>query len=328
MAARARGACAAGGAPGAPFVWAPVAGRAPEKQPPPFCACLCFPPPPLPSPRRPGRPAPSAGQARRSQGFGPGLGSHRGPRSRAARSERGGKKQQNGKGGERAFGAAPRREEESQRQAQARHRHGELTALQAVHRRPQRADHGGRAAGALRGLRHADRLRGGAQPADQALPLLRLRHVLGGGGGGRRHGRLSSRRGRELGGAEARRVPGGLGQTRRPREGEEALRGRPEGGRGRRGPGAALQPVRPGGEGRDHRRQAERQEARLRLRLLPEPRRGRQSGRGEVPPDPGPPRGGEEGRAQGGHPGGRGRLRAALAGRPGRRTGSGRRRIR
>lgn len=79
LAARARGACAGGGAPGAPFVWAPVAGRAPEQQRPPFCARPCFPPPPLPSPRRPGRPAPRAGQARRSQGLGLGLGSHRGP---------------------------------------------------------------------------------------------------------------------------------------------------------------------------------------------------------------------------------------------------------
>lgn len=55
-----RGGGRAGGAPGVPFVWAPVAGRAPEEQPPPFCAC------PSPSPSLI-PPTPSALRERRQQ---------------------------------------------------------------------------------------------------------------------------------------------------------------------------------------------------------------------------------------------------------------------
>lgn len=72
-----RGGRGAGGAPGAPFVWAPVAGRAAEESPPPFCACPCF--PPAPGPLSAGAAAAAAprllcwsGEARRGEGVGPG----------------------------------------------------------------------------------------------------------------------------------------------------------------------------------------------------------------------------------------------------------------
>uniref|UniRef100_W5N2Q4 RRM domain-containing protein n=1 Tax=Lepisosteus oculatus TaxID=7918 RepID=W5N2Q4_LEPOC len=58
----------------------------------------------------------------------------------------------------------------------------------ALCRRAERPDHGRRPPQALRAVRAADRLRGGAEPAAQALPLLRLRHLLDPRGGRRRHG--------------------------------------------------------------------------------------------------------------------------------------------